>query len=150
MTALNYVPALVISLALATTNAQTPPPAARETPPDLKAYEEAGKLTDPEQKIAALEKVRRDFPTGVYASAADYAILRTLLKSMPDQKDRIRKTSDGIYKAAVSKDKAASKTSVIVTTRNRESAGLRIADQFLTANLFLKDAESYAKRSVDS
>jgi thiol-disulfide isomerase/thioredoxin len=157
-----YLPVVCLSLALAIANAQTPqpapnpagdeakPPAPREIPPDQKAFGEAGKLTDPAQKIAAYEKIKKDFPAGVYASIVDNAILSTLLKSLPDQKDRIRKTADGIYKAAVAKDKEASKANVIVTTRRRESAGLQIADSFLSASLFLKDAESYAKRSVDS
>src|SRR5438045_2493318 len=131
MTALNYLPALYLSLALATANAQTPQPApapsagdqakppARETPPDQKAFADAGKLTDPEQKVAAYEKLKKDFPAGVYASIADNAILSTLLKSLPDQKDRLRKTADRIYKTAIAKDKEASKSSVIVTTRRR-------------------------------
>src|SRR5674476_1299092 len=66
--------ALCFSLALSGASAQTTPaaaqppkpaaggpakPAARETPPDQKAYTEAGKLTDPEKKIAALENSRR-------------------------------------------------------------------------------------------
>src|SRR4051794_3256872 len=113
-----------LSLALTTVNAQTAP-AAREIPPDQKAFGEAGKLTDPAQKIAAYEKIKKDFPTGVYAGLVDNAVLNTLLKSMPEQKDRIRKTADAIYKAAVAKDKEASKANVIVSTRRRESASLQ-------------------------
>src|ERR1039457_4004428 len=82
--------ALCFSLALAGAGAQTTPPAAppptpaagdaakpsvRETPPDQKAYNEATKITDNEKKIAALEKLKTDFPSSMYASIADSQIL---------------------------------------------------------------------------
>jgi thiol-disulfide isomerase/thioredoxin len=151
-----YVPILCLSLVLTTATAQIPPagddpkpPAVREIPPDQKAYTEASKLTDPEKKIAALEKLKKDFPDAMYATIADLSILSTMLKGLPDEKVRIRKTADAMYKAAVAKDKAASKDRVIVTTRERESAAQRIADAFLNADKFLKDGETYAKRSLD-
>jgi thiol-disulfide isomerase/thioredoxin len=153
MTARFLAPALCLSLAIAVT-AQTPQPdpkpaTAPETPPDLKAFNEAGKLTNPEQKIAAYEKLKKDFPDSPYAGSAGNSILGVLIKSFPDQQSRIRKTAAEIYKSAVAKDKSASKDSVIITTRNREAAALRLADQFLSANVLLKDAESWAKRSID-
>ena len=49
------LPAFCLFLSLVTATPQTPP-APRETPPDQKAFNEAGKLTDPAQKIAAYEK----------------------------------------------------------------------------------------------
>src|SRR5450759_2878442 len=73
--------ALCFSLALSGASAQTTPataqppkptagyeakPAARETPPDQKAYTDAGKIADPEKKIAALEKFQTDFPDSSY------------------------------------------------------------------------------------
>jgi thiol-disulfide isomerase/thioredoxin len=157
---LPVVGTVVLATAIAQTNPQpqpdnkqpqpdNKPPAARETPPDIKAYTEAGKLTDPDQKIAAYEKLKKDFPESSMLSSADSAILSTLLKSKPDQKERIRKLANSIYKDAEAKDKKASKGNVIVTTRNRESAAARIADQFLTAGILLKEGESYAKRSID-
>src|SRR4051812_27720756 len=138
MTTRLCLPVLCFSLAFAAI-AQTPQPPqpAREIPPDQKAYTEAGKLTDPEKKIAAYEKLKTDFPDSVYGSAADNAILSTLLKSLPDKTGRIRKTADGIYKAAVAKDKKASKDSVLVTTSAREFAAVRVADAFLNAGIML-------------
>ena len=69
--------ALCFCLALSGANAQTTPPDAkaevRETPPDQKAYTEAGKITDPEKKIAAYEKLKTDFPGGVYAAHGRFA-----------------------------------------------------------------------------
>src|ERR1017187_7026691 len=97
--------ALCLSLALAGANAQTTPPAppapkpaagdeaksaASDTPPDEKAYREAGKMADPEKKIAALEGIKKDFPDSRYVSAANWQIFNTLIQKMPDQKERIR------------------------------------------------------------
>src|ERR1035441_9392428 len=104
--------ALCFSLALAGAGAQPPPPAAppptpaagdpakpsvRETPPDQKAYNEASKIADPEKKIAALEKLKTDFPGSMYASIADSQIFSTLIQKMPEQKDRIRKAAKAMF-----------------------------------------------------
>ena len=50
-----------------------PTASAAETPPDQKAYIEAMKITDPEKKIAALEKLKTDFPDSTYAVHRRYA-----------------------------------------------------------------------------
>jgi thiol-disulfide isomerase/thioredoxin len=125
-------------------------PAVRETPPDQKAYNDALRVTEPEKKIEALQKVRKDFPDSVYAGSVDYAVFGTLVEKMPDQKDRILKAAKSMYAEAVSKDKAASKDSVIVTTAARGSTANSIANQLLTAGILLKDAESYAHKGLDS
>ena len=62
--------ALAVSRAIAQTG-----PSAGEMPPDQQAYTEANKIADPEKKIAALGKLKTDFPDGVYASLADSQIL---------------------------------------------------------------------------
>jgi thiol-disulfide isomerase/thioredoxin len=145
--------AFPLALALAQTPAPTPtpatPPAAPEMPADAKAYQAATRITDPDKKIAALEKLKLDFPQSNYLQTADNAILSALLKSKPDEKDRIRKTAELIYRNAAAKDKEASRGATIVTTRNRESAALQIADQFLAADKYLKEADAWAKRSLD-
>jgi thiol-disulfide isomerase/thioredoxin len=147
LTALNF--SLALSLGVSGALAQsTPPP--REIPPEQKAYTAASALTDPEKKIAALEKLKVDYPGTPFASIADTAILGTLVTKLPDQTDRIRKAAKANYTEAVVRDKAASKESTFATTNNRGSAANRIADQFLTAGILLKDAESYARKSVDS
>jgi thiol-disulfide isomerase/thioredoxin len=143
--------ALPLALALAQTPAPTPatPPAAPEMPADVKAYQAATRITDADKKIAALEKLKQDFPQSNYLQIADNAILGTLLKSSPGEKDRIRKTAEAIYRNAAAKDKEASRGATIVTTRNRESAALQIADQFLGADKYLKEADTWAKRSLN-
>jgi thiol-disulfide isomerase/thioredoxin len=115
-------------------DAEKPKPAARETPPDTKAFNDANKLTDPKEKIAALEKWKVDFPTSSMRSAADNAILSTLIKKYPEQQDRIRKQA----KSMVSRADAKQKAQVWNT----------IASQLLDADLLLKDAESYSSKSV--
>ena len=128
--------ALCFCLALSGANAQTTPPDAkaevRETPPDQKAYTEAGKITDPEKKIAAYEKLKTDFPGGVYAAMADTQIFSTLVQKMPDQTDRIRKAAKAMFAESVAKDKADSKEKTFASTANRGSTATRIADQLAT------------------
>ena len=157
--------ALCFSLALSGASPQTTPaaaqppkpaagdpakPAARETPPDQKAYTEAGKLTDPEKKIAALEKLKTDFPDSSYASIADSQIFSTLIQKMPEQKERIRKAAKAMFAQSVAKDKAASKENTFATTANRGSTATRIADQLLTGDVLLKEAGSYARKGVEA
>ncbi len=62
----------------------------RETPPDLKAYSEASRIGDPQEKIEALEKFMHDFPHSARVRSADYSILLTLMKRFPGQVVRIR------------------------------------------------------------
>jgi thiol-disulfide isomerase/thioredoxin len=157
-----FLAALGLSLALVGAYAQTTPtdpkpaggdeakPAVRETPPDQKAYTDATRITDADKKIEALEKFRKDFPDSMYASSVDSTILTTLIQKMPDQKARIKKTAQAMYAASTAKDKAASKNNTIVTMDSRGFAAGRIADQLLSGDILLKDAESYAKKSLDS
>jgi thiol-disulfide isomerase/thioredoxin len=107
-----------------------------ETPPDSKAYQEANKIADPEKKIEALEKFKHDFPESQMQDAADESILSTLVKKLPDQTARIRRQAAGMYAHAKEKDKG-------YTAYN-------IADEFLSGNVLLKDAEGYARKGVDS
>jgi hypothetical protein len=107
-----------------------------ETPPDVKAYREITKETDPETKIAAIEKWKREFPESNMRDTADLAILHTLATRLPAQQDRIRKIAADLYKRAEEKDKGY--TAYI------------IAGELLDANLLFKDAEAYAKKGVEA
>ena len=169
MTARLAFPALFLSLAFAGANAQETKPAstpaaqpkpaagdeakppARETPPDQKAFNEASKITDPAKKIEALEKLKQDFPTGMYSSMADAAILSTMTTKMPDQTAKIREKAQSMYKVAEAKDKKdAADKHTLVTSNQRGSVSQTIANNLLNANIMLKDAESYARKSVDA
>jgi hypothetical protein len=111
-------------------------PTVRETPPDQKAYTEAGRIADPEKKIEALEKFKKDFPDSTMAQSADLSILSTLVQKLPKQTDRIGKFADAIYKKA--------------DPKTRGALGGQIASQLLSGGVLLKDAEKYAQKSLDS
>jgi hypothetical protein len=157
MTARNVLPAVCFSLVLSGAIAQTtetpqegapaatqPKPAGepekqppvRETPPDVKAFNELNKITDPEKKIAAIEKWKADYSTSSMLDSGDEMILSTLVQKLPDQKSRIRTVASARYRKA--------------TLKERGAVATRIADQFLTGDLLLKDAEGYARKGVDS
>lgn len=116
--------------------AEKPKPAAPETPPDAKAFNEANRITDGQKKIDALEKWKSDFPHSAMRSAADSSILITLIKKFPQQSDRIEKQARAMYRAAESK--------------RREQVANSIANQLLDGDLLMKDAESYARKSIGS
>ncbi len=107
------------------------PPAARETPPDLKAFQDASKITDPEKKIEALEKFKKDFPDSQQAGSANTAILSTLVQKLPKQEARIRMAAQAAYDGAALKDKG------------RVSG--QIASTLLEGGVLLEDAQKYAE-----
>jgi thiol-disulfide isomerase/thioredoxin len=117
---------------------EAPKPAAAkpapEVPPDVKAYRETIKETDPEKKIAALEKWKTEFPESPTRNAADLNILNTLATKLPAQQDRIRKHAAKMYKGAEAK--------------NKGSVAYSVATELLNANLLLNQAEKYGKRSL--
>ena len=143
-----YFPAILLSLALTAAIAQTPQPAkpaedtkaapkaAPEVPADRKAYTDANKVTDPKEKIAALEKFRKDFPDSQLAGSASTMILSTLVQKFPEDTARIQQTADKIYATADKKDKG-------------RMAG-QIASTLFGGNLLLPDAYKYAKKNLES
>ena len=141
--------AFCLSLAITGAIAQTTTPP-KETPPEQKAYTSASALTDPEKKIAALEKVKADFPETPYAAMAGTSIFTTLVTKLPDQTDRIRKAAKASYAEATARDKATSKTSTFATMTMRGATANRIADQLITGDILFKDAESYARKGLDA
>jgi thiol-disulfide isomerase/thioredoxin len=149
-----------LALACAGAMAQTPPPAqgqgaaaqqpatpapkpeaakppARETPPDQKAYTEASRITDPEKKIEALEKWKKDFPDSAMRSMANRTILSTLINKFPDQKDRIKDFAASMYRGAPDR-------------RAKTAMAGQIAEQLLDGDLLLSEAEEYAQQAMDS
>jgi hypothetical protein len=105
-----------------------------ETPPDLKAYREISKETDPRKKIAALEKWKTDFPQSNMRDNADSTILHTFVTRLPAEQAAIRKFAAAMYKGAAAKDKGYTAYS--------------IADELLDGNLLLRDAEAYARKGL--
>jgi thiol-disulfide isomerase/thioredoxin len=137
--------ALACSVAFAqTAEAPKPPEApkpaaakpAPEIPPELKALNDARRETDPEKKIAALEKWKLEYPSSSARASADVTILNTLATKLPKQEDRIRNHAAQMYKSA--------------ETKNKGSIAYSVATELLNANLLLKQAEKYGKRSLDA
>jgi thiol-disulfide isomerase/thioredoxin len=124
-------------------------PAPREMPPDQKAFNEATRITDPAKRIEAMEKFKKDFADSAIVSTVNSAILNALATSMPDQTAKIRQMAKSMYAAAAAKDKATAKTGTMVGIQTRGGAALSISNSLLGANLLLKDAESYARKSID-
>lgn len=109
---------------------------ARETPPDMKAYNEAQGIKDLDKKIAALEKFKKDFPESPMRSMTDSAILSALLHGKPPDLPRVRTFADGMYRAAEPK--------------NRGLVAYSIAMEYLSNDALLREGERYARKSVDS
>jgi thiol-disulfide isomerase/thioredoxin len=136
--------ALALTGAFAQT-ADTPKPAeaakpaesrSAEPPPDLKAYREYSKETDPEKKVAALEKWKAEFPNSSMRNTVDREIVNTLVTKLPAQEERIRNHAASLYKSAALKDKP--------------QTAYTLASDLLNANVLLKDAAGYAQKSVDA
>ena len=104
--------------------------------PDQKAYDDARRIKDPQKKIEALEKVITDFPESFYRSQARIEILDTLLKSFPNQKDRIH--------LAVEKILEQSQGNITFRGINYRT----VATKLLNAGIFLEWAEELSKKGA--
>ena len=107
-----------------------------QTPPDVQKLNEIRRETDPEKKIAAIEKWKAEFPASASLASADLTILSTLATKLPAQQDRIRKHAKKMYKGAEEK--------------NKGNVAYSIGTEFLNANLLLDQADEYAKRSLEA
>jgi hypothetical protein len=99
-----------------------------------KAYRAALRLADPQQKIAALEKLLATHTQGTYQLLAQRSILETLVESQPDQAAKILAQANRLLAAA---NEAA--------RGNWYSA---IAAILLEKGILLEDAERFAAQSV--
>ena len=82
------------------------PESAPTLPPDRQALEDAQKLKDPQQEIAALRKLTTDFPTSRYVMRAQVVIFDTLLKNFRSRTDAIASQIDAVLAAAAADDRA--------------------------------------------
>jgi TolA-binding protein len=108
---------------------QTAPP----IPPDQKAYNDARRITDPQKKIDALEKLISDFPDGFQAFQARNDVLDTLIKSFPNEKDKIRAAAERILRPQ----------GVVITGG---STFVSVATKLMEAGMFLEWAEEITKK----
>jgi tetratricopeptide (TPR) repeat protein len=127
------LPCILLSTSMAVISAQAPmqQPA---MPADRKAFTEAAKIKEPDKKIEAMEKVIADFPKSQSVYSAHQAIFDTLVKSHPDQKDRILATAD----------KAIESAPEFIKSFLCSSLGNRLLD----AGIMLDDAERFVRRGL--
>jgi tetratricopeptide (TPR) repeat protein len=121
---------VMLSLSLAGMSAQTAP----AMPPDRKAFTEANKIKEPDKKIEAMEKVIADFPKSQNLYTMHQAIFETLVKSYPDQKDRILASAN----KAIDTAPEFAKSFVVGS----------LANKLLEAGILLDDAEQFTKRGL--
>ncbi|MEK6336765.1 MAG: tetratricopeptide repeat protein [Acidobacteriota bacterium] len=112
------------------TSTQTTP----AVPPEQKAYDEARRIKDPQKKIEALEKVITDYPDHFYANQARNDVLDTLIRSFPDQTDRIRAAAERIL----------APTRGVVFSPG--FTYLNVASKLMEAGMFLDWAEELARK----
>jgi hypothetical protein len=140
---------LPLALALGCAVAQTPPADKTSEPdPDQKAYTDANKIADAEQKVAAMEKVRKDFPKSRYAAQAEDAIFSTLVKKLPGEQKRIGKAAKLVLDRAAADDKLSGVKYGVEWRENRIGKLKRVASQFLDAGILLPDAEKHARKAL--
>lgn len=104
----------------------TPPP----TPPDVKEFNDANRLTDPEKKVEALVAFIDKNPDSSRKTAAHQSIFDTLVKSRPGERDKILEHARAIIDSTPETIRASSYS--------------RIATRLVEANIMLEDAEKFA------
>jgi hypothetical protein len=77
----------------ATSPTPTASPSPRPVPPEQKALTDALALTDPAARVAAIEKIRTDFPEVPFLSTVDSQLLSQLVNNFPDRVERSRRHS---------------------------------------------------------
>lgn len=121
--------------------AQNPAPTPSPTPPpppamaaDQKAYMDANRISDPQKKIEALEKVIADFPRSSNLYNIHQAAMNALIKNMPDQKDRILLHAEKFIET--------------IPEAGKSFAYGAVANAFVEANIFLEKAEEYGNKNL--
>lgn len=105
-------------------------------PPEWQVYYKANGITDPQKKLEALEKVLKDFPKaeGFFRFQVNQSILSTMIKALPDQKERI------LAHARTWADKASAE--------HRNNVLNTIATTLLDAGIMLDEAQSFVEKGL--
>lgn len=115
--------------------APTPPPA-RQLAPEMKAYRDAIKISDPEKKIEALERIPVDFPKAIsIRSMVHSAIFDTLIKNWPEKKERILAEASKLIDSAPEQFRSNSYNS--------------LANKLIDAGIFFDEAEQFASKGLE-
>ena len=105
-------------------------------PADQKAYMDAARIKDPQKKIEALEKFIDQFPESFAISSAHVDLLDALIKSQPENKEKILALAD----SAIQKSPSPSSSG---------NTAYNIASKLMKAGM-LPEAEQYAQKSISS
>ena len=99
-----------------------------------KAYRVAARLLDPQQKIAALEKLLTENPQGSLRLLAHRTILETLVETQPEQKDKILAQANRLI--------------ALSSEPSRGNWYNLVAGIFFENGILLAEAEQFAEQSV--
>jgi hypothetical protein len=110
----------------------------------VKAYSAIAKITDPQKRLDALQKFVADFPKSFRVGMAENQILDTMVKSFPDQEEKILAQAKRIIDAAPVKRGASPVPGMAVGTR--ESVCNLIAAKLIEAGILLDQAEEFARQ----
>lgn len=115
----------------------TPPTAtvpSRAMPGDVKAYNDARQIREPEKKIEALEKFLADFPASFYVTTVKRELVQTLIKTFASQKEELLKQFDKLIAA--------------VTESTKSDLFNTLAWELYLASVHLDEAERFASQSI--
>jgi len=117
-----------------------------EQPPDVKAYSAIAKITDPQKRLDALQKFVADFPKSSRVGMAESQILDTLIKSFPDEKEKILSLANKIIDVAPVKRGPSPLPGL--STDAKGSVCNSIAAKLMEAGILLDQAERFALQGI--
>jgi len=103
-------------------------------PPDRKAFTDIQKITDNDQKLAALDKWLEDFPESTSKTQTLNLIFDTLIKHRPTDRRAILDAAQRVFDNAADGARAASYS--------------RVANALLAAGIFYEDAAGIAEKGL--
>jgi len=114
--------------------------ATRELQSDQNAFYETYRITDPENKLKALEKFISDFPESSQVGSAKREILRAIVKKWPEDSKRILLAANNMIRSS---DEPGA-----ITTNIPEYQS--IAKELLAAGILMDEAEGFALKSLEN
>lgn len=110
-----------------------------EQAPDQAAFYGTYRITDPEEKLAALEKFVSDFPNSSQIGSAKREIFKAIVKKWPNDKKRILDAANRMIRPP---EEAGAKTANIPEYQF-------IAKELLAAGILVDEAEGFALKSLE-
>lgn len=134
------------------------PPARPQQPPEFAAYSQATRISDPQKRIEALEKVLADFPkaNSFVVGMIHQSILSSMVKAWPDQKEKILAQAQKYLELFPEPNRSASGTGDITPPPGGGSGNSRgvayntVASILLGAGILLDEAKDFAEKGLAS